>query len=278
MTILIKYPYQTKKRNKIFFEKKDQELTNLDWAKWAGWFDTDGSFTTFWIKKSEKSKSGWDKKARLNLKDRQPVELFSKIFETSLRYTTCKTITPLFTPKTGEPYRREYIANIYAAQLKGEKVRWFTKNVFPYLIKQEKKDYAATLLGYRPESKNFEDWTADEITHYLATAVDGDGHIHVRSGKKTKSLTMEITSSDVQYLSDIKYLAEDKLGLIFALRERSTYETQKEIKTGYRLNLYCSQKNPDNLPFFQNLAKDNVMTLDRKKQKIQEFMNYEKKF
>ena len=105
MTILIKYPYQTKKRNKIFFEKKDQELTNLDWAKWAGWFDTDGSFTTFWQKKSGKARSCWDKKARLNLNDRQPVELFSKIFETSLRYTKCKTITPLFTPKKGEPYR-----------------------------------------------------------------------------------------------------------------------------------------------------------------------------
>ena len=42
MTILIKYPRETKESNKVFFEKKDQELTNLDWAKWSGWFDTDG--------------------------------------------------------------------------------------------------------------------------------------------------------------------------------------------------------------------------------------------
>ena len=47
MTVLIKYPRQTKEGNKVFFEKKDQELTNLDWAKWAGWSDTDGYFTTF---------------------------------------------------------------------------------------------------------------------------------------------------------------------------------------------------------------------------------------
>ena len=45
LSVLIKYPYLTKESSKVFFEKKDQELTNLDWAKWAGWFDTDGCFS-----------------------------------------------------------------------------------------------------------------------------------------------------------------------------------------------------------------------------------------
>ena len=99
MTVLIKYPPQTKKRNKDFFERKNQELTNLDWAKWAGWFDTDGFFGL--------------EKTGLRLKDRQPVEMFSKIFETSLCYRTQKTITP-------EPRRKEYTAETYTAQLKGE--------------------------------------------------------------------------------------------------------------------------------------------------------------
>ena len=76
----------------------------------------------------------------------------------------------------------------------------------------------------------------------------------------------------MQYLSDIKYLVEEKLGFVWKLTETATYETQEGIKTMYKLKLYCSRKNPDNLPFFQNLLEDNVMTLDRKKQKIQEFV------
>ena len=71
MTVITKYPKQTKKRNKIFFEKKDRELTNLDWAKWGGWFDTDGCFSTG-VKRPRA------KRAEIQLKDKQPVELFSK--------------------------------------------------------------------------------------------------------------------------------------------------------------------------------------------------------
>ena len=39
MTVIIKYPVATKERLKVFFEKKDQEFTNLDRAKWGGWFE-----------------------------------------------------------------------------------------------------------------------------------------------------------------------------------------------------------------------------------------------
>ena len=269
MTVLIKYLAQSKERNKVFFEK--QKLINLDWAKWAGWFDTDGCFSSV-LRHGRNRPDSWIKLARLELKDRQPVELFSKIFETSLCRRTMKTITP-------EPYRYEYIINTHAAQLSGEKGRWFVKNIFPYLIKQEKKEYAATFLGYRPESKDFEDWTADEVTHYLATTMEGDGNFSVRPWKTIKSMQTEIKSSDVQYLADIKYLGEEKLGLVLKLSESATYKTKQGIKTKYRLNMYCSQKSPDNLPFFQNLLEDNVMTLDRKKQKVQEFVGqFEEKF
>ena len=267
LSVLIKYPFQTKKGNKNFFEKKDQELTNLDWAKWAGWYDTDGWFSTL----KTKTKLGTSflmKEACLYLRDRQPVELFSKTFETSLVYREHKTWTP-------EPYRYEYICIEHMGKLSGEKAVWFTKNVFPYLMKQEKKDFAAKLLGYRPESKDLTTWTADELTYYLATAMEGDGYFPVRCNlrKKTKHLDIKLASSDVQYLSDIKYIAENKLKLISRLHEESTYKTQKGIRTKYTLNFSGSRKNPNNLGFFQSLLKDGVMTLDRKKQKVQEFVN-----
>ena len=257
LSVLIRYPRQSKERNKIFFKKKDQELTNLDWAKWGGWDDTDGWFTVTALLQG---------KTGLYLKDRQPVELFARTFETSLCCRTFKTITP-------EPYRKEYTITVYRVDMCGQKARWFTKKVYPYLIKQAKKDYAAKLLGYHPESKDFTDWTPAEVRNYIATALEGDGSITVRSGKKTKYLSSQLKSSDVQYLSDVKYLIENKLGLVSKMREIETYQTQEGIKTKYELRIDCSRQNPENLGFFQSLVKEGVMTLDRKRQKVQEFVN-----
>ena len=155
----------------------------------------------------------------------------------------------------------------------GVKAVWFTKNVYPYLIKQEKKDYAIKLLGYRPESKDFIDWTTDEVIHYLATALEGDGNFYIHPNRKNKNLEIGLHSSDAQYLSDVKYIAEKKLGLTFSMQERSTYQTKKGLRTKYALRGYCSRRKPNNLAFFQSLVKDGVMTLDRKKQKVQEFLN-----
>ena len=253
MTVLIKYPRQTKSRNKIFFEKK--ELTNLDWCKWAGWCDTDINFERIYYR------------VVFRLRDRQPVELFSKIFETSLRYIEHETITP-------EPYRKEYICKEYAGALTGEKGKWFTENVYPFLLDQKKKNYAARLLGYRPESKNFSDWTPDELTRYLATALDGDGSFNLYLGKNVTSIRAILCSSDIQYLSDIKYLAEKKLGIIFKIAEATTYMTQKGERTSYQLYMDGGRKHPMHQGFFQGLVRDGVMTLDRKKQKVQRFVNY----
>ena len=256
MTVLIKYPRQTKKTNEDFFKRKNQELTNLDWAKWAGWFDTDG-----WFRRNKKNQGG---SARLYLKDRQPVELFSKTFETSLFSREHKTITP-------EPYRYEYITTEHMVALSGKKAVWFTKNVFPYLIKEEKKDFAEKLLGYRPESKDFTTWTDDATVHYLATVIEGDGSFKVE-GKKNSCITTIIHSSDKQYLANIQSLSENKLGITSTLFVRAIYKTQEEIKTKYGVRISGSLRNSNNLGFFKNLVKDNVMTLDRKKQKVQKFV------
>ena len=251
MTVLIEYPKQTKENNEVFFEKKDKELTELDWAKWGGWWDTDGSFSTL------------KREATLRLKDRQPVELFSKIFETSLIMSITKTITP-------EPYRYEYTTTMYNATLRNEKAVWFTKNIHPYLLKGAKKDYSAKLLGYQPQSKDIETWTQEEITNYLATAAEGDGQYRLK-GRNNKSIEIGLYSNDSQYLSNVQNLV-NKLGVISRLVEHKTYQTQEGIRTMYALYFLCSRRNPENLPFFKNLIKDNVMTLDRKKQKVQEFL------
>ena len=262
MTILIKYPRQTSQRNKEFFKRKDNELTNLDWAKWAGWFDTDGSFSSVY---HTNHKARCNQEARMKLKDRYPVELFSKIFESSLCYREFKTITP-------EPYRKEYLAQIHEAILYGPRAVWFTKNVFPYLIKEEKKDYAAKLLGYRPESKDFEDWTPNEVTYYLGTAIDGDGSVQIQASTRSKTIRIDICSSDPQYLANIVAIGANKLNLVSSFKKNAEYKTERGIVDKYKLSIYGSRINLSNFTFFKSLLKYNVMTLDRKKKKIQEFV------
>ena len=261
MTIINKYPRQSKKRNEEFFKRKDQELTNLDWAKWAGWFDTDGCFS----KHNNKTTKRWQILSALKLRDKQPVDLFSKTFETSLVYVEHPTETP-----NGD----KYIAKVYQSGCTAAKATWFTENIFPYLIKEEKRDFAAKLLGYRPESKDFTTWTPAEVTQYLATAIEGDGYVRCFHNKHTLSIAVELSSSDDQYLYNIVHLSANKLGLHSKVFKKGDYETKKGTRTRYRLYISCSETYPDNLAFFKGLVEDNVMTLDRKKEIVQEFVTW----
>ena len=84
-----------------------------------------------------------------------------------------------------------------------------------------------------------------------------------------------LCSSDAQYLSDIQYLTTQKLGILSKFRENNTYQTKEGTKTMYRLYIYGSIRSPQtNINFFKSLLKDNVMTLDRKKQEVEAFVSY----
>jgi hypothetical protein len=253
------------KREKLT-EKQIDELinirnllsTDLDWCKWAGWFDTDGYF---W--KDSKTNN---KRAGLSLKDKEPVEMLSNLFETSLLYRECKTITP-------EPYRYHYIAKIFYTYICGKRAECLTKNVFPYLLKEDKKDFATRLLGYRPESKPLEEWTKEEVVNYVATAVDGDGHIILSSQKPNhrKSLQVSVSSSDCEYLSKLKFLIDKHFNLDSSLKERKTYQTKKGIKTKYSFYLKTTEKGTQEL--LNLMSKENLMTIPRKRDKIVRYLN-----
>ena len=261
MTVIIKYPKQTKKTNKEFFKRKNRELTNLDWAKWAGWFDTDGCFTRQWNKKIK----NYQIFADLRLSDRQSVELFSDMFETSLRYSEGDTTTP-----DGV----HHIAKTFRSCLCGAKAKWFTENLSPYLIKEAKREYAGNLLEDTVRSKDFNTWTKDEVTHYLATVIEGDGSIQIKNSKNTKHFKAAIVSKSPQYLANLVSIAASKLNVHAKFRKTKTYKTKRGIVTMYALYILCSRKNRKNLDFLKSLLKYNVMTLDRKKEKIQEFVTW----
>ena len=261
MTVIIKYPFQSKKRNKEFFKRKDQELTNLDWAKWAGWFDTDGCF----VKNPRKTELGYQLFVKLQLKDKQPTELFSKTFETSLVYQESNTVTP---------NGAKYIAKMFKGTLSGPKATWFTENLSPYLIKEEKREYAGAVLEDTVRSKNFNTWTKDEVTNYLATVIEGDGSVEIKPSRNKKSINIVISSSDKQYLANLVSIAASKLNINCKFKKSKTYQTKRGTVTMYGLHIRCSKKNPENIDFLRSLLKYKVMTLDRKKEKIQEFVNW----
>ena len=263
MTVINKYAFQTKKRNKEFFKRKDRELTNLDWAKWAGWFDTDGCFTRQW----NKQRKCYQLFADLRLHDRAPVELFSDMFETSLRYSEGNTITP-----NGV----EYVAKQFRAALSGPKAVWFTENVSPYLIKEAKREYAGALLEDTVRSKDFNTWTKDEVTRYLATVIEGDGTVQILSAKtgNSKSCIIKISSNNTQYLANLVSIAASKLNIVSRFKKTKTYQTERGSVDMHELYIQCSRRNTENLDFLRSLLKYNVMTLDRKKERIQEFVTW----
>ena len=261
MTVIIKYPKQENKTNKEFFKRKEQELTNLDWAKWAGWFDTDGCFA----KNPRKTELGYQLFVKLQLKDKQPAELFSDTFETSLVYQESNTVTP---------NGAKYIAKMFKGTLSGPKATWFTENVSPYLIKEEKREYAGAVLEDTVRSKNFNTWTKDEVTNYLATVIEGDGSVEIKPSRNKKSINIVISSSDKQYLANLVSIAASKLNINCKFKKSKTYQTKRGTVTMYGLHIRCSKKNPENIDFLRSLLKYKVMTLDRKKEKIQGFVNW----
>lgn len=273
MTILIKYPKQTIKTNKKFFKRKEKEFTSSDWCKWAGWWDTDGHFQDLSEKPKGKSKN--KKTAALKLKDKQPIELFSKTFETSLGYYEHATTTP---EKSGSNWlvkAKNYTATLFNASLSGDKARWFTKNIYPYLISEQKKNYAVKVLGYRPPSKDIETWTREELIHYLGSAIGGDGSVSTyKTDTHFPLIDMKLLSSNAQHLSDVKYIIENIYKIYIPLAERFTYQTAEGEKTAYHLRFHGARSSTENFPIFENLIKENVMCLDRKKNKIQDFLSH----
>jgi len=123
MTVLVKYEKQNNKNNKEWFER--MEAKEIDWAYWGGWFDSDGSFYTQTLSAMFKSKRKTQKLyAQLELKDREPVELFSKTFETSLLYCEKNTTTP-----NGAKYR----AKLFISVLRNERAHWFAEKIQKYI-------------------------------------------------------------------------------------------------------------------------------------------------
>lgn len=162
MTVLIKYPAQSKKRTEEWFKK--MKAKDINWAQWGGWFDSDGCFASYYSKKEKKIKYS----VSIKLKDRDPVEFFSKTFETSLCYREFNTTVP-----DGRKYR----AKVYVSELRGERAFWFADKIKKYILNKtnELEPFLTKQnIKYIPYS---EQWNIDEWHAYIATLIEGDGSV-----------------------------------------------------------------------------------------------------
>jgi len=186
MTVIIKYEAQTKKRNKEWFARMEQKPIN--WAQWGGWFDSDGCVHYHYNKQTKNH----DYVVILKLKDRDPVELFSTTFETSLIYREDKTTTP---------NGNNYIAKTFTSQLRGERAIWFVVKIKKYILQKTK--YLSLFLKqknmeYQPyESK----WSKEEWISYITTLIEGDGSFYNRYQYKAFIVLYSTNCDFLRYIS-----------------------------------------------------------------------------
>ena len=252
MTILTKYPHQNKITSKEFFERKNKELTNLDWAKWGGWFDTDGCFFS----------KGTHNVVSLKLKDKEPVELFCKTFETSFRYQEHDTITP---------NGKFYVAKEFVGELRGPKAVWFTENVSKYIF--NKTTTVRELLNkhgisYMPYQHTF---TKDELMNYIVSALQGDGTFYDRN-KNTHYI--KLYSANINYLKFIQNELNKHDVIFGGPYPGLIYKTKNGIKTQFILSLTIKERQKA-IDFYENIIPKIEMT--RKRENAMISLKYLKK-
>ena len=254
MTILVKYEKQSKETNKILFEKLNN-LSNLEWARWGGWFDSDGSFA-------------YDKKYHkiscvLALSDKSPVELFSKTFEA--------TLTVNYKQNNYEKSVNKEVTARYRSLISGERALWFCQKIHPFVINKNNKLNELLKKFNINLSSNYNNMNSSEFLSWLVSFVEGDGSFTMR--KKAKYPIAQITSNNNHLLNYIRQRCLDENIVSF----NKVYLKQKEglFKLSSKSNLTAFRKNGY---IMQAMKKENLlncydkilpfMSLDRKKDKI----------
>jgi hypothetical protein len=188
MTVIIEYPRQDNEKNKEWFER--METKNIIWSQWGGWFDSDGSFV----------RTGKVFNITLSLKDRDPVELFSKTFESSLTYQEHYT-----NPYNKDHVKTPHLAKEFRSTLRGPRALWFANKIKKYILNKSnhiKPFLEKQNITYIPYS---EEWTREEWIPYLTTLCEGDG-TYVDKLVHKRGYYLSLNSSNESFL---KYISDN---------------------------------------------------------------------
>jgi hypothetical protein len=256
MTTIAKKPRQSEETNKILFEKLDK-LSNLEWAKWGGWFDSDGSFSF------DKQKQ---LRAALQLSDKSPVQMFADTFEINLLSSNRRTNYEKSTGTNSEKF---------SAYLTRARAVYFCKKVHPYII--NKNNHLNNVLAKANIKINdgYLTMSDEEFFVWLVSFMEGDGCFAILRGKTP---VCKISSNNKHLLNYIKdrctklklvnftdvYLKQ-KAGTTYMSSTSNVLITRKD---GYVLNV---NKKSEIKPFYEKILP--YMTLDKKKQKVIESLN-----
>jgi hypothetical protein len=256
MTTVIKKPRQNEETNKILFEKLDK-LSNLEWAKWGGWFDSDGSFSF------DKQKQ---LRAALQLSDKSPVQMFADTFEINLLSSNRRTNYEKSTGTNSEKF---------SAYLTRARAVYFCKKVHPYII--NKNNHLNNVLAKANIKINdgYLTMSDEEFFVWLVSFMEGDGCFAILRGKTP---VCKISSNNKHLLNYIKnrctklklvnftdvYLKQ-KAGTTYMSSTSNVLITRKD---GYVLNV---NKKSEIKPFYEKILP--YMTLDKKKQKVIESLS-----
>jgi hypothetical protein len=243
--IITKYESIKKEELLLFFEKKDKEMSNIDWAKWGGWFDTDGCFSIY--KKEFKKPVP---KVSLSLKDRSPIELFSKTFQTSLSYLE------RFNPSTKVLEKR------FNVHLRNEKAIWFMKNIKKFINNKNQK--IEEIFNYLnvPYGKEKIEQTREEFIAWLTCAFEGDGTFLFSKERKVAFATfynsnvvlLEYITNKSKEFNIVKFLKPYNKGTKGSLGKKDRYQMTISTKMENVFHFYKII-----LPY---------MTMDRKRNKV----------
>jgi len=254
MTILVKYEKQSKETNKILFEKLNN-LSNLEWARWGGWFDSDGSFA--YDKKYHKIS------CTLALSDKSPVELFSKTFEA--------TLTVNYKQNNYEKSVNKEVKARYRSLINGEKALWFCQKIHPFVINKNNKLNELLKKFNINLSNNYNNMNSSEFLSWLVSFVEGDGSFTM--AKKRNYPIAQITSNNNHLLNYIRQrcLNENIVSFnkVYLKQKEGLFKlSSKSNLTAFRKNGYIMQamKKENLLNFYDKILP--FMSLDRKKDKI----------
>lgn len=253
MTVLVKYARQTNETNKILFQKLNN-LSSLEWARWGGWFDSDGCFS---YNKKKKNIS-----CVMALTDKSPVELFSTVFESNLRVSYRKT---KYEESTGAEGKAKYVTVI-----SGGRALWFCQKVHPFIINKNNKLNNLLNKFQIDLSKHYNNMNSTEFLSWLVSFIEGDGCFTTFRKKYPK---ISITSNN-NYLLDYirKRCLEENL---IEFGKTTLKQKAGKFKMSSKSNIMSNRKNgyiisaggKDNLTKFYNLILP-LMSLTRKKEKI----------
>jgi hypothetical protein len=189
MTIIFKSKFHFTEKDKVkeFYEKEiDNNVSPVQWAYWAGWMDSDGSFSI------------GTKKIELDLVDQGPTESFAKTFGGSLR---SRVLNPNL-------YKNKNPKTLYRANLTAQNAAEFSKRIHKYLLlKNHKCKNFLKLMGIESNADPDYDCSDEIFIAWLTGFIEGDGGIYFSGNKKQINYTPMIVIYSDSY-STLKYIGQ----------------------------------------------------------------------